>query len=144
MLFAFFSTIQDPSSSSAIPNQDYISVVNASVDMADGSNTSSVDVVILGDVIPELRKYFTVVLEYAELMQTGVSSRPRLGSQSSVNVTIEDDDHVYGLFKVFGERNQTLIVVNETANLPVSFEVLRLGGKISLLAKSSLIVSFRQ
>jgi hypothetical protein len=144
MLFVFFSTIQDPSSSSAIPNQDYISVVNASVDMADGSNTSSVDVVILGDVIPELRKYFTVVLEYAELMQTGVSSRPRLGSQSSVNVTIEDDDHVYGLFKVFGERNQTLIVVNETENLPVSFEVRRLGGKISLLAKSSLVVSFRQ
>jgi hypothetical protein len=144
MLFVFFSTIQDPSSSSAIPNQDYISVVNASVDMADGSNTSSVDVVILGDVIPELRKYFTVVLEYAELVQTGVSSRPRLGSQSSVNVTIEDDDHVYGLFKVFGERNQTLIVVNETANLPVSFEVRRLGGKISLLAKSSLVVSFRQ
>ena len=126
----FFSTVQDVSSSSAIPYQDYIPVVNASVTMADGSNTSSVDVVILGDVTPELRKYFTVELEYVELLETGVSSRPRLGAPSSINITIEDDDYVYGLFKVLGERNQSVIVVNETAGLPVSLEVRRLGGKI--------------
>ena len=128
-MFTFCSTVQDLSPSSAIPDQDYIPVVNASVDITDGSNTSSVDVVILGDVTPELRKYFTVVLEYVELVQTGVSSRPRLGSQSSVNVTIEDDDYVYGLFKVFGERNQSVIVVNETASLPLILEVRRQGGK---------------
>ena len=128
-MFTFCSTVQDLSPSSAIPDQDYIPVVNASVDIADGSNTSSVDVVILGDVTPELRKYFTVVLEYVELVQTGVSSKPRLGSQSSVNVTIEDDDYVYGLFKVFGERNQSVIVVNETASLPLILEVRRQGGK---------------
>ena len=121
---AFFSTLL----SSAIPNQDYIPVVNASVVIADGSTNSSVSIVILGDVIPELRKYFIVVLEYAELLATIVSSRPRIGSLSRVNVTIDDDDYVYGLFKVFTERNQSKVVVNETENLPVSLEVQRLGG----------------
>ena len=103
-------------------------MINASVVIADGSTNSSVSIVILGDVIPELRKYFTVVLEYAELLATTVSSRPRIGSLSRVNVTIDDDDYVYGLFKVFTERNQSKVVVNETENLPVSFEVQRLGG----------------
>ena len=126
-----FSTVQDFSLGSAIPNQDYIPVVNASVLIADGSKTSSVDVVILGDTRPEFKKYFTVALEYVELLQTGGSSGPRLGLQTNVNVTIEDDDYVYGLFKVFGERNQSLIVVNETEGLAVSLEVRRLGGKFS-------------
>ena len=127
-MFYLFSTVEDSSLSSAIPNQDYIPVVNASVVIANGSPNSSVTIVILGDVRPELEKYFVVVLEYAELLATGVSSRPRLGSLSRVNVTISDDDYVYGLFKVFAERNQSKVVVNETEGLSVILKVLRLGG----------------
>ena len=127
-MFCLFSTVEDSSLSSAIPNQDYIPVVNASVVIASGSSNSSVTIVILGDVTPELGKYFVVVLEYAELLATGVSSRPRLGSLSRVNVTISDDDYVYGLFKVFAERNQSKVVVNETEGLSVILKVLRLGG----------------
>lgn len=113
----------------------------------DKVNTSSVDVVILGDVTPELRKYLTVVLESVELLKGGFSSKPRLGSRSSVNVTIEDDDHVYGLFQIFGEGNRSRIIVNETARLPVSLEVWRTGGKNSngsrqKLAQSQLYILY--
>lgn len=104
-------------------------MVNASITIADGSNSSSVDVVIIGDVTPELSKHFTINLEYVELVGNGVSSQPGLGAKTRSNVTIEDDDYFYGLFKVFGGRNQSQIVVNETADLGVTLYIWRLGGE---------------
>lgn len=93
------------------------------------------NIVSLGDVIPELSKYFIVVLEYAEILATTVSFGSRLGSLSRVNVTIDDNDYVYGLFKVFTERNRSEVVVNETEGLPVNLEIRRLGGMSGLFFK---------
>ena len=67
------------------------------------------------------------------------SSKPRIGPLSQANVSIEDDDHVYGLFKVFAidpkdHRNRSRVVVNETAGLAITFVIQRYGGKEAILA----------
>lgn len=128
--FVSFSTLPDPSASSAISHIDYIPRINASINMSDDVNMSLIDVVIVGDLLPEFTKYFTIKLEHVELVKSGVSlDSPRIGHRSSTNVTIIDDDHVYGLFKVFGEQSQSVLLVNETDKLPVSLVIQREGGK---------------
>ena len=132
-----YSTLPSSSLSSAIPYRDYIPVSNASANIAEGYNASSVNIVIVGDDTPELRKYFFVVLEGVELINSLSSSRPEIGALSRANVTIEDNDHVHGLFKVVvigprAELNRSRIVVNETEGLAVNLEVQRDGGKTTV------------
>ena len=94
---------------------------------------------IVGDVTPEFGKSFIVILESVELINSVGSSKPRIGPLSQANVSIEDDDHVYGLFKVFAidpkdHRNRSRVVVNETAGLAITFVIQRYGGKEAILA----------
>ena len=89
------------------------------VHFSNGQNSSSINIPIIDDDIPEHREVFTVTLDF-------ITGGAKLGSPNTTTVTIETSDDPSGLFG-FVNASQ-LSLQNPSISTDISFIIEREGG----------------
>ena len=98
---------------------DDFTVSGGVVHFSYGQNSSSVNIPIINDDVPEHRDVFTVTLD-------SVTGGAKLGSPSTVTVTIETSDDPSGLFGFINASQLSL--QNPSISTDISFIIEREGG----------------
>ena len=132
----------------ASAGNDFESVPDGVAFFQNGSSCAQMTLVILNDSLPELKEIFQVVL--TDVMVVGMSSsssnnnfqdsanqKPSLSATGrELNITIEENDHPYGLFRLSVDLMQMESLrrisirepVHEQKSLPVTVNIERTKG----------------
>lgn len=103
-------------------------ISSGTVQFSNGQNSSSINIPIIDDDVPEQRDTFTVTLD-------SVTGGAKLGSPTTVAVTIETSDDPGGLFG-FVNASQ-LSLQNPSISTDISFVIEREGGAEGTVEVSS-------
>ena len=113
-------------------SNDFIVATSASTTIFSGNNSGEIVVPIADDSIPELNETFIVELNGVEVINTNVlaGNEPQIGSTSSADVIILENDDAHGEFYLYVNTNMDTISVPEANELSVPLTIQRMGGTI--------------
>ena len=128
--------------SQATPD-DFTVASSANTMISAGINTGEISVSIVDDNTPELNETFIVVLNSVQVVGRTVlpENEPQLGSRSSADVIIQENDDARGQFFLYANTDMNTIAVPESDNLAVTLTVQRMGGTIGNVVVSWEIAS---
>ena len=123
---------------SATAGADYISIVGEELIIKEGSLRGDISVTILADDLPELNETFQLSLlsvSFAEeLPEDSGDGGPQLGSITTSEITIRENDDPYGRFRITGSSGESAVRVPEVGSLGVSLTVAREAGRVGTVA----------
>ena len=121
-----------PLERSQATHDDFTVTTNASTTIPAGINVGEISVNTMDDITPELNETFIVVLNSVQVVGRTVlaENEPQIGSLSSADVIILENDDARGEFFLYANTDMNVITVPESDNLAVTLTVRRLGGTI--------------
>ena len=113
-------------------SNDFTVATSASTTIFSGNNSGEIVVPIADDSIPELNETFIVELNGVEVIDTNVlaGNEPQIGSTSSADVIILENDDAHGEFYLYVNTNMDTISVPEANEFSVPLTIQRMGGTI--------------
>ena len=113
-------------------HDDFTVAANASITISAGIEVGEVSVNTLDDNRPELNETFIVELNSVQVVSRAVlaENEPQIGSLSSTDVIILENDDARGQFFLYASTDMNAITVPESDNLAVTLTVRRMGGTI--------------
>lgn len=107
-------------------------MTSATTTIFSGNNSGEIIVPIADDSIPELNETFIVELNTVEVIGRNVlaGNEPQIGSTSSADVVILENDDAHGEFYLYVNTNMDTISVPEANELSVPLTIQRMGGTI--------------
>lgn len=111
---------------------DFTVANSATTTIFAGNISGEILVPITDDRIPELNETFVVELNSVEVIGRNVLpvNQPQIGSTSSADVVILENDDAHGEFFLYVNTNMDTISVPEANEYSVPLTVLRMGGSI--------------
>lgn len=124
-----YTTLQQ----SAEAGSDFTSAIGDEITIPEGTSLMNIPIEILADNLPELNETFQLVLNDVTLdigLEESGSGGPLLGSITTTDIVIVENDDPYGRFHITGSSGENTVRVQEMANLGVSLMVERQGGTV--------------
>lgn len=128
-----YSTASSPLPSATAGN-DYTPVAGREIVIQEGSSLAYIPVTILADDLPELNETFELsLIEVSfteELEEDPGSGGPQLGSTTSAEILILENDDPYGRFTITSSSGESSVRVQEVGSLGVTLNVVREAGRV--------------
>lgn len=111
---------------------DFTVTTNADTTIFSGNDTGEILVAITNDSTPELNETFAVDITAVEVIGRNVlpGNEPQIGSISSAEVTILENDDAHGEFFLYVNTDMDSISVPEANQFSVPLTIQRMGGTI--------------
>ena len=111
---------------------DFTVTTNAATTIFSGNDTGEILVAITNDSMPELNETFAVEIIAVEVIGRNVlpGNEPLIGSTSSAEVTILENDDAHGEFFLYVNTDMDSISVPEADQFSVPLTIQRMGGTI--------------
>lgn len=126
-----YSTSSQQSAEAGI---DYTSISGEEIIIPEGTTAANIPITILADNISELNETFQLVLNNVylteEIPEDFGSGGPQLGPITTVDIVILENDDPYGRFHITGSSGESIVRVQELANLGVILNVDRQAGRV--------------
>ena len=128
-----YSTASSPLPSATAGN-DYTPAVGREIIISEGSSLAYIPVTILADDLPELNETFQLSLievSFAEeLVEDSGTGGPQLGSTTTAEIVILENDDPYGRFSITGSSGESTVRVQEVGSFGVTLNVNREAGRV--------------